>query len=226
MPSHTRVPIARLALLDANGRMLPEVEEWLRDGANTIRRYVELPTLLHDSRPDIVIVARALLRDSILPLRKLRCRWPTVIIVVVDALDEADAMRLVVAGADDAVVTGSSTLHTRLRAVARRARTVNAGRRIAVGDVLYDREAHRVWCAGEEVQLTPTEHSLLDCFFWHSPDVIDAATLSGFVWGDDAAPEQRRLLRVYVGYLRRKLRDSRKAQIRTVRGVGYQFAEE
>jgi len=30
---------------------------------------------------------------------------------------------------------------------------------------------------------------------------------------------------VYVGYLRRKLRDSRQIVIRTRRGVGYQFAE-
>lgn len=118
------VPVARIALLDAAPHFLPEIAAWFADGANTIWRYEDLHTLLHDQHLDIVIFARTLVRDGVVPLRRLRCRWSTVTIVVTDVIDEADAMRLICAGPDHAVVAGSPTLQTRLYAAARRARTI------------------------------------------------------------------------------------------------------
>jgi two-component system response regulator MprA len=45
------------------------------------------------------------------------------------------------------------------------------------------------------------------------------------VWGYDFGPTSN-ALRVYVGYLRRKLEDAgAQAQIHTVRGVGYSLRE-
>jgi DNA-binding response OmpR family regulator len=156
-------------------------------------------------------------------MRRIRKRWPTVIIVVVNAAGEADVARLLDAGADDAVAASSPVLPSRLHALTRRARTLNAGARIAVGDILFDRESRRVWCAGREVELTRTEEAFLDCLFWHSPRTVGVTTLTDFVWGADVTPDKRSMVRVYIGYLRAKLKASRRVVIRTVRGVGYTF---
>ena len=92
------------------------------------------------------------------------------------------------------------------------------------GDILFDRESRRVWCAGREVELTRTEESFLDCLFWHAPRPVSVTTLTDFVWGDEVSPERRAMVRVYIGYLRTKLEPSRRVVIRTVRGLGYTFS--
>jgi DNA-binding response OmpR family regulator len=93
-----------------------------------------------------------------------------------------------------------------------------------VGDVVFDRESRRVWCAGREVEMTPREQAILDCLFWYAPEPVGAQTLSDFVWGNEPVTSRRGLVEVYVGYVRRKLAASRAVVIRTVRGVGYQFS--
>ena len=84
------------------------------------------------------------------------------------------------AGADDAIIGGSRLLRARLLAMARRARTVNAGSRIAIGDVVFDREARRVWgCNGAEVPMH-RECAVIDCLFWNSPRPVGVSTLADF----------------------------------------------
>ena len=143
---------------------------------------------------------------------------------MVNASDERQVQVLLDAGADDVVLAGSPALAARLNARTRRARTVNAGSRLAEGDGVFAREARRVWCAGREIELTPREHALLDCLFWHAPNVATIPAILEFVWGMEAATVRRTLVEVYVGYLRRKIAHSQTVAIRTVRGVGYQFA--
>jgi DNA-binding response OmpR family regulator len=176
-------------------------------------------------RPDVVILDGASPDETKRRMRYLRHRWPTLGIVVVNANHDADVASLLDAGADDAVVRGSSVLGARLHALTRRARTINAGTRIAVGDIVFDRESRRVWCAGREVQMTPREFAMLDCMFWNAPRPVGPITLADFVWGDaEAASGARRsVVEVYIGYLRRKLAASRSVIIRTVRGKGYRF---
>ncbi|HET9011226.1 MAG TPA: hypothetical protein VFN38_05390, partial [Gemmatimonadaceae bacterium] len=89
-------------------------------------------------------------------IRRARRRWPTVGICCVECSDIVEALA---AGADDAVPAGAPRAHVaaQITAAFRRARIASAQLRIAYGDVVYDREARRVWCAGDEVQLTPRE---------------------------------------------------------------------
>lgn len=175
-------------------------------------------------RPDVLLIDRTALRDLARDIWHLRRRWPTISIAVVNARDEADAERMLDAGADEAIIAGSRLLKARLLALARRARTVNAGSRIAIGDVVFDREAHRVWCNGTEVPMTPRECAVIDCLFWNSPRPVGVSTLADFVWGDTAVAERRNVIDVYIGYVRRKLSASRYVVLRTVRGVGYSLA--
>jgi DNA-binding response OmpR family regulator len=174
-------------------------------------------------RPDVLVVERTALRDLAREIWHLRRRWPTIFIAVVNVRDEEDAARMLDAGADDAIPVGSRLLRPRLLAMARRARTVNAGSRIAIGDVVFDREARRVWCNGAEVPMTPRECAVIDCLFWNSPHPVGVSTLADFVWGDTSVAHRRNVIDVYIGYVRRKLSASRSVVLRTVRGVGYSF---
>ena len=128
-------------------------------------------------------------------------------------------------GADDVVTIGSHTLGARLQSATRRARTLNAGARIAVGDIIFDREARRVWCAGQEVSLTPHEYGIVDCLFWYAPKPVTVETLADFVWGhQEESGNRRTLVQVYMSYVRKKLAASAQVAIRFSRGMGYEFA--
>ena len=169
--------------------------------------------------PDVVLLDRATLEDFARRMRLAHRRWPTTPIVVLGARDERDCARLLDEGADDVCVVGSALLPARLHAIARRARTLNADRRIAVGDLVLDREHRRVWCAGDEVVLSPREFDVLSCLFHYAPRVVGKATLTEFVWGETTTP-QPNTIEVYVGYLRRKLARSKGVAIETVRRAG------
>ena len=93
-----------------------------------------------------------------------------------------------------------------------------------MGDIVFDREARRVWCAGREVALTPHEYGIVDCLFWHAPKPVGVDTLADFVWGDQESTNKRTLVQVYVSYVRKKLSASAQVMIRFARGAGYEFA--
>jgi DNA-binding response OmpR family regulator len=173
--------------------------------------------------PDVVVLDDIMERDAAHEIRQLRRRQPSLHIVYVRVSDEKRSIALLHGGADDAILTGSPTLMARLQAASRRARTVNAGCRIAVGDIVFDREARRVWCAGTEVLLTPHEYGVVDCLFWHTPKPVGVDTLADFVWGDQSSTNKRTLVQVYVSYVRKKLARSAQVAIRFARGSGYEF---
>lgn len=213
---------AQVVLITRSAKMLSLVSSWLADERTTLTTCQSLTALQVGPRPDLIVLDRTSLTEPFAELRRLRRRWPTVEVAVLGALNDDDVTCLLDAGADDASVTPSRLARPRLQAMARRARTHNASLRIAIGDVVFDRESRRIWCGGVEINLTPTEQALLDCLFWHSPTTISVDALADFVWGR-SSPAHRSLARVYVGYLRTKLKTSRKTEIRTVRGHGYEL---
>lgn len=173
--------------------------------------------------PDVVVVDDLDLHDAGSRIRQLRRRMPSLHIMYVRVRGESRTIELLHGGADDAMTGSPLTMIARLQAAARRARTVNAGARIAVGDIVFDRESRRVWCAGREVSLTPHEYGVVDCLFWHTPTPVGVDTLADFVWGDEASTNRRGLVQVYISYVRKKLSASAKVAIRFSRGIGYEF---
>lgn len=143
----------------------------------------------------------------------------------IGALDETRCIALLHWDVDDAITADSPTMAARLQSATRPARALNAGARIALRDVVFDREARCVWCAGREVDLTPHEYLVVDCVFWHAPTAVGIDTLADFVWGDQESTRKRRLVQVYVSYVRKKLAASVQVAIRYARGSGYRFAK-
>jgi two-component system OmpR family response regulator len=174
-------------------------------------------------RPDLVVLDARALGDVAEQARYLRRRWPTLPVVVVNAPSDVAVLDLMEAGADDATVHTTPAFRARLRSAVRRAGAMNAASRIAVGDIVFEREAHRVWCAGREVDMSPREFAVLDCLIWKAPDIVSADSLADYVWGDASVKARRGVVEVYISYLRRKLAASEKVVIGTVRGEGYRF---
>jgi DNA-binding response OmpR family regulator len=155
-------------------------------------------------------------------VQRARRRWP---VVGICCLGCTDVVAVLEAGADGAVPAdaGPEVEAAQLAAAFRRARIASTELRVAFGDVVYDREARRVWCAGTEIMLTPRELRLFDILFVHAGAPVSVSTLQDYVWKDDF-PRESNALAVYVSYLRRKLGASRLATLESVRGVGYRLA--
>ncbi|HUG55997.1 MAG TPA: response regulator transcription factor [Candidatus Limnocylindrales bacterium] len=128
------------------------------------------------------------------------------------------------AGADDYLVKpfALDELLARLRAFERRSDGAIPRRgALAFGDVTLDRDAMRCRRGDRPVQLTRTEHLLLELFLAHPGKVLGRDAIMDAVWGYDFGPDSNSL-DVYVGYLRRKLEAGGEPRlIHTVRGVGY-----
>jgi two-component system phosphate regulon response regulator PhoB len=128
-------------------------------------------------------------------------------------------------GADDYVTKPFSVreLVLRVRAILRRRASPDAGATsIEFGRLRIDREAHRVWVAGDEVCLTALEFKLLLTMYERRDRVQSRGALLDQVWGIESRISTR-TVDAHVKRLREKLGAARD-YIETVRGIGYRFA--
>jgi two-component system response regulator MprA len=141
---------------------------------------------------------------------------------VSDRIDGLDA------GADDYLVKPFDVdeLKARLRALLRRAHGEGDGDGgLTFEQLRLDPSRHGVWVGESLVELTRTEYQLLELLMLNPRRVLPHSLIYDRVWGYDFGPSSN-ALRVYVGYLRRKLEDAGAPPlIRTIRGVGYVLRE-
>ena len=92
---------------------------------------------------------------------------------------------------------------------------------LEAGQLRMDVDRHTVAYAGQEIELTQREFSLLETLLANKGIVLSRATLLERVWGYDYMGETN-IVDVYVRYLRGKIDDAYDVKlIQTVRGVGY-----
>ena len=153
-------------------------------------------------------------------------RVPILMLTARDAV--ADRIDGLDAGADDYLVKPFDVgeLKARLRALLRRARRRRRPRRALVRRAAARRRApRRGRSATHFVELTRTEYQLLELLMLNPRRVLPHSLIYDRVWGYDFGPASN-ALRVYVGYLRRKLEQAgARPLIHTVRGVGYVLRE-
>ncbi len=116
-------------------------------------------------------------------------------------------------------------LAARIRAQLRAVSEVTSTTLSASG-IELDLLSRQVRRGGDLVRLSSTEFELLHYLMRHSGRVLSREQILRAVWGYEYDPGTN-VVDVYIGYLRRKLRDGeRAAPIVTVRTVGYRFDAE
>jgi two-component system response regulator MprA len=160
-------------------------------------------------------------------VRRLGSRVPILILTARDAV--ADRIDGLDAGADDYMVKpfDVNELKARLRALLRRAspQEEDDSALLSFAELRLDPDRHGAHVGESFVELTRTEYQLLELLMRNPRRVLSHSVIYDRVWGYDFGPASN-ALRVYVGYLRRKLEDAGARElIHTVRGVGYALRE-
>jgi DNA-binding response OmpR family regulator len=207
------------ALLEKEGATVHEAA----DGRQALREF-------HARDPDLVVLDVQMPElDGWTVLERIRDLADVPVLMLTARGQESDRVRGLQAGADDYLVKpfGRQEFTARVQALLRRSRR-GAGtaeqEKYADGYLAIDFAQARVTVGEREVSLTPLEFKLLTCFVRNPRQVLSRDQLLELVWGEIAgvASEQ---VKLYVGYLRRKLDPDAPASvpIKTVRGFGYAY---
>ncbi|HEC23118.1 MAG TPA: response regulator transcription factor [Chloroflexi bacterium] len=190
-------------------------------------------TLFESEKPDLIILDLGLPDiDGFEVLRQIRS-YSTVPIVILTARDdEKDKVHGLELGADDYLTKpfGTQELKARIQAVLRRVEWSPQPSDLAeftLHDLHVDFRRRKVFVAGEEIHLTPTEYELLRVLIQHAGQVLLHGDLLSKVWGEEYRNDLA-ILRVNISRLRQKLEsDPRQPRyILTVPGVGYTMPAE
>jgi two-component system, OmpR family, response regulator MprA len=158
-------------------------------------------------------------------LRLLGNRVPILILTAREAV--SDRIEGLDAGADDYLVKPFDVeeLKARLRALLRRTGSEGDPDALSFAEVRLDSARHGAAVGERFTELTRTEYQLLELLMLNPRRVLPHGLIYDRVWGYDFGAASN-ALRVYVGYLRRKLEAAGARQlIHTVRGVGYVLRE-
>lgn len=191
--------------------------DWIRDG-NAADQALQAESF------DLLVLDLGLPRLSGMEvLKRARSRGQTVPILILTARDAlGDKVAGLDAGADDYLVKpiDLDELTARIRALTRR----SAGRAAPLlthGDVVLDPAAHSVTLAGQPVELSSREFSLLQMLLESAGRVLTRSQLEQSMYGWRDEPDSN-ALEVHIHHLRKKLGSD---LIRTLRGVGYTIAK-
>jgi two-component system, OmpR family, response regulator MprA len=166
--------------------------------------------------------------DGLEVCRRLRLLGNRVAILILTARDVvSDRIDGLDAGADDYLVKPFDVdeLKARLRALLRRTGSQGDLDSLSFAEIRLDSARHGAEVDGRFAELTRTEYQLLELLMLNPRRVLPHSLIYDRVWGYDFGPASN-ALRVYVGYLRRKLEQAgARPLIHTVRGVGYVLRE-
>ncbi|MBX9791196.1 MAG: response regulator transcription factor [Pirellulales bacterium] len=192
---------------------------WAKDGARGL-------TLAKTQQFDALVLDLMLPglggMDVLRELRNDRNRTPVILLTALGAVNER--VEGLQAGADDYVVKpfDFDELMARIEAVCRRS-NLRPAAVLEAGDVTLDLTTRRVRRGEHEIDLTPTEFSLLEMLMRYSGQVVTRKMLCEHLW--DANWEgATNVIEVHINRLRGKLdRHFTQSLIQTVRGRGYAF---
>ncbi len=209
----------------------PTVGEFVRRGfeeqlwqADLVTNGAEGEQLAASQPYDMVVLDMRLPgRSGLDVLRSLRARGFEKPVLVLTAQDAVDAkVETLRAGADDYVTKpfAFEELLARVEALGRRPRSL-ASPRLEVADLVLDQGTREVTRAGEVVELTLKEFSVLEYLMRHAGRVMSRTLITEYAWGYHFDPGTN-IVDVVINHLRKKIdAPHEKKLITTVRGVGY-----
>ena len=220
--------LARILVAEDETSLNDLLQDALRmNGYETIsaKHGLEALRLIREEKPDLVILDINMPQlDGFGVIEKLRNENNNVPVIVLTARDQKDDKSIGFGlGADDFVTKpfGLEELLMRVTAVLRRSKnTPTLGNILVNGDISLDILNYRVSVKDKVIETSPTEFKLLLYLMENMGRVLTREQILSAVWGLDFATDGA-VLDTYISYLRKKLGEN--ANIRTVRGIGYQI---
>ena len=182
---------------------------------------------VEERRPELILLDIMLPdSDGIEILKKLRRTTETKkipVILVTAKTSEIDTVKGLDTGADDYITKpfGVMELISRVKAMMRRAYSMEDEKYLRLHDIFLDGERRMVYVNDEPCELTYKEFELLRFFMKNAGIVMTRDGIMEHVWGTDFEGESR-TLDMHIKTLRQKLGDAGK-YIKTVRNVGYRI---
>lgn len=212
------IRIALTRALTEQGHVVSSVDA----GLPALRRVVT-------DRPQLVVLDLGLPDvDGREVLRMLRGASTVPVIIATARDDDAEAVRLLRAGADDYVVKPFTVqqLDARIRAVLRRTEGSERPRPVAVGGLEVDPRTRQAHLDGEQLELTVKEFGLLLYLAERAGTVVPKRELLVQVWRQPPGGADK-TVDVHLSWLRRKLGESASAPryLHTVRGEGIKLVD-
>jgi DNA-binding response OmpR family regulator len=209
----------------------PTVGQYVKRGLEEHRWSVDLTTDGEEGERrasseayDLVVLDMRLPgKSGIEVLHSLRAKGFERPVLVLTAQDAVDAkVATLRAGADDYVTKpfAFEELLARVEALSRRPRAL-ASPVLHVADLEIDQATREVRRAGERIELTPKEYTVLEYLARHAGRVMSRTLITEYAWGYHFDPGTN-IVDVVINHLRKKI-DAKHARklISTVRGVGY-----
>ena len=193
--------------------------QWLQDGiegldaARTQKHDVMILDLLIPGESGLGILEK---------IRKDGIKTPVLVLTALGSVD--DRVTGLNMGADDYLVKpfAMSELLARVEALGRRA-NIKPSATLEIGALSLDLPSRRVTSGGVDIDLTPTEFSILELLMRHSGQVVTRTMLCESLWESDWEGTTN-VIEVHINRLRTKLQlGAKEPVIHTVRGRGYVF---
>lgn len=217
--------MSRILIAEDNSRITSFLEKGLRANGFTTTVSSDGRTALELARTgdfDLLILDLGLPglggEEVLARLRGGGNRLPVIVLTARDGI--GDTVAALDGGADD-YVTKPFRFDELLARVRARLRTDGGTQdtEIRQGDVVLDLRARVLRIDDRTIDLTAREFALAETLLRHAGQVLSREQLLSHVWGYDHDP-QSNVVDVYIGYLRRKMGESR---ITTIRGMGYRL---
>lgn len=182
----------------------------------------------YSHRPDLVVLDVSMPRlDGFEALGRIRELSDVPVLMLTAREAELERVRGLKSGADDYVAKpfGRQELIARVEVLLRRGAERAPHPEVYADPVItVDFHQRRATVAERELELSPLEFKLLAAFVRHPNQVLSHEQLLDLVW-QEAFATSRDQVKLYVSYLRRKLRSATETElVETVRGFGYRYA--
>ncbi|WP_431030176.1 response regulator transcription factor [Lysinibacillus sp. LZ02] len=187
---------------------------------------MEALNMFKSHEPDLVLLDVMLPgKDGWTILKEIRAISECPVVMLTALADVEYRLEGFDGGADDYIPKPfiADEVVARIKAVLKRASRPTSSRQ-KYGSLEIDFKGHLVWLHGEEVDLTPRDLAVLLFLAEHANQTFTRDQLIEHVWGWDYEGSER-AVDLAIKRLRKALLDwpSSEGEIRTLRGVGYQF---